>query len=85
MAATIKSDNGKRRGKAGAVRIDTVDARGRLKARLEPCWARITAGCHGQDRKITLPPATAAFFAEQCKGKLPTAPLLARADGSAWN
>ncbi len=40
---------------------------------------------HGQDRKITLPPATAAFFAEQCKGKLPTAPLLARADGSAWN
>ena len=40
---------------------------------------------HGQDRKITLPPATAAFFAEQCKDKLPTAPLLARADGSAWN
>ena len=40
---------------------------------------------HGQDRKITLPPATAAFFAEQCKGKLPSAPLLARADGSAWN
>lgn len=40
---------------------------------------------HGQDRKITLPLATAAFFAEQCKGKLPTAPLLARADGSAWN
>ena len=40
---------------------------------------------HGQDRKITLPPRTAAFFAEQCKDKLPTAPLLARADGSAWN
>ena len=40
---------------------------------------------HGQDRKITLPPKTAAFFAEQGKGKLPTAPLLARADGSAWN
>lgn len=40
---------------------------------------------HGQDRKITLPPATAAFFAEQCKDKLPTAPLLARANGSAWN
>jgi integrase len=40
---------------------------------------------HGQDRKITLPPATAAFFAEHCAGKLPTAPLLARADGSAWN
>ena len=40
---------------------------------------------HGQDRKITLPPATAAFVAAQCKDKLPTAPLLARADGSAWN
>ena len=40
---------------------------------------------HGQDRKITLPPATAAFFAEQCNNKLPTAPLLTRADGSAWN
>ena len=40
---------------------------------------------HGQDRKITLPPVTAAFFAEQCKNKLPTAPLLTRADGSAWN
>ena len=39
---------------------------------------------HGQDRKITLPPATAAFFAEQGQNKLPTAPLLARADGSAW-
>ena len=40
---------------------------------------------YGQDRKITLPPATAAFFTEQGKDKLPTAPLLARADGSAWN
>ncbi len=39
----------------------------------------------GGDRKITLPPATAAFFAEQAKGKLPAAPLLSRADGSAWN
>jgi integrase len=40
---------------------------------------------HGQDRKITLPPATATFFAQQGKDKLPIAPLLARADGSAWN
>ena len=39
----------------------------------------------GGDRKITLRPATAAFFAEQCKDKLPTAPLFARDDGSAWN
>lgn len=39
----------------------------------------------GEDRRITLPKDTAAFFAEQAKGKLPAAPLLARADGSAWN
>jgi integrase len=39
----------------------------------------------GQDRKITLPSSTAAFFAEQAKGKLPNAPLFARADGVAWN
>lgn len=40
---------------------------------------------HGQERKITLPKATADFFAAQAKGKLPAAPLLARADGAAWN
>jgi integrase len=40
---------------------------------------------HGQDRKITLPKDTAAFFGEQCKDKLPAAPLLARADGTAWS
>jgi len=40
---------------------------------------------HGQDRKITLPAATAAFFAQHCRDKLPTAPLFARADGSPWN
>lgn len=39
----------------------------------------------GQDRKISLPPATAAFFAEQTKNKLPNAPLVARADGQFWN
>jgi integrase len=39
----------------------------------------------GADRKINLPPATAAFFAEQAKDKLPGAPLLARADGQFWN
>ena len=39
----------------------------------------------GADRKITLPAATAAFFAEQCKSKLPSAPLFARADGRAWD
>lgn len=39
----------------------------------------------GRDRKIKLPPATAKFFAEQAKNKLPTAALLTRADGKAWN
>ena len=39
----------------------------------------------GQDRKITLPASTAAFFAEQSKGKTPSAALFARANGSAWN
>jgi integrase len=39
----------------------------------------------GQDRRITLPPQTAAFVAEQAKGKTPAAPLFARADGKAWD
>lgn len=40
---------------------------------------------HGKDRKITLPPVTAAFFDSHCKGKLPGAPLFSRADGKAWD
>ena len=36
-------------------------------------------------RQIKLPPATAAFFAGQARGKSPSAPLLARATGSAWS
>lgn len=39
----------------------------------------------GEDRSIKLPPATAAFFAEQTTKKLPAAPLFARADGLAWS
>ncbi|MCP5262399.1 MAG: tyrosine-type recombinase/integrase [Rhodoferax sp.] len=39
----------------------------------------------GKDRRITLPPVTAKLFAEQCKNKLPTAPIFTRADGKAWN
>jgi integrase len=39
----------------------------------------------GKDRKITLPPATATFFEARCKDKLPGAPLVARADGRAWD
>lgn len=38
-----------------------------------------------QARSITLPTATAALFAQQCRGKLPSAPIFARADGKAWN
>ena len=37
-----------------------------------------------RDRKITLPPESAAFFAEAKKNKLPAAPLFARADGVRW-
>lgn len=39
----------------------------------------------GKGRVISLPPATADFFAAQARGKLPLAPLLARADGRRWD
>ena len=39
----------------------------------------------GKDRRIKMPDVTATFFEEACRGKLPSAPLLARADGKAWN
>jgi site-specific recombinase XerD len=39
----------------------------------------------GNDRRITVPAATAEFLAAQCKGKLPGAALLPRPDGSHWN
>ena len=39
----------------------------------------------GKDRKIKLPPATAAVFETAAMGKLPAAPLFARADGKAWD
>lgn len=39
----------------------------------------------GRDRRIKLPPRTAGFFADQSKDKLPTAPLLSRADGKEWD
>ena len=38
-----------------------------------------------QDLKISLPAATAAFFTEQAKDKLPAAPLFARFEGNEWN
>lgn len=39
----------------------------------------------GRDRKIKLPQQTADFFADQCEGKAPAAPLFARAGGHPWN
>jgi integrase len=39
----------------------------------------------GKDRRIKMPDVTATFFEEASKDKLPSAPLLARADGKAWN
>lgn len=39
----------------------------------------------GGGRRIALPTATVAFLAEQARRKLPGAPLLARADGGAWD
>jgi site-specific recombinase XerD len=39
----------------------------------------------GKDRKITLPDATAMFFANLCKDKLPAAPLFCRSNGKAWD
>ncbi len=39
----------------------------------------------GGDRKVKLPEATAALFTEAARDKLPAAPLLARANGAAWD
>lgn len=38
----------------------------------------------GAERRITVPPATAAFLTTQAKGKLPGAPLIGRASGQHW-
>jgi integrase len=39
----------------------------------------------GKDRRIKVPEVTAIFFDAAAKDKLPSAPLLSRADGKAWN
>lgn len=39
----------------------------------------------GGDRKISLPKASATFFAGQCRNKTSLAPLISRADGKRWN
>lgn len=48
--------------------------------------ATLTIGADkaGRDRRITLPKSTASLFAAQTRGKLPAAPLFARADGKPW-
>jgi integrase len=40
---------------------------------------------NGKPRQFTLPQTLANFLAKQCKGKLPSAPIFARVDGSAWS
>jgi len=40
---------------------------------------------NGNPRQITVPPVIADFFAENVKGKLPAAPIFARANGDIWN
>jgi integrase len=39
----------------------------------------------GGDRRIKLPKQTSTFFGVQARDKLPSAPLLARGDGKAWD
>jgi site-specific recombinase XerD len=46
---------------------------------------RIGTDKAGAERRIKLPPTTAALFADATRGKLPTAPLFGRADGRAWD
>ena len=59
----------------------------RTVADFEPRLSTLRIGTdkNGTARTIPLPPETAALFAQQCKDKLPAAPLFARGDGSAWN
>lgn len=40
---------------------------------------------NGNPRQIALPEVLADFFGEQVKGKLPAAPIFARANGEVWN
>ena len=40
---------------------------------------------NGNPRQIALPSVLADFFAAQVKGKLPAAPIFARANGEVWN
>lgn len=64
----------------GAVAARTV-------ADFEPRLSTLHIGTdkNGKARTIPLPAETAALIADQCKSKLPAAPIFARADGAAWN
>src|SRR5690606_36818552 len=46
---------------------------------------RIGTDKTGAGRYVLLPEASVVLFKEQAKGKLPTAPLFSRWNGSAWN
>ena len=49
-------------------------------------WVRVHCeNTTAKDRCIKLPDVTAEHFEAAVKEKLPTAPLLSRADGMAWN
>ena len=39
----------------------------------------------GGDRRISLPPNTAKFFAGMCKGKLPAAPIFTNSQARPWS
>jgi len=60
-------------------KLQAGDFDGRLKV------LKIGQDKSGMDRRIKLPDVTAEFFEAASKDKLPTAPLLSRADGKAWN
>lgn len=66
-----------RPGAMAALKVSAFDAR----------LATLTIGKDkaGGDRCIGLPEGSAVFLAERCKDKQPDAPLLPRADGTAWN
>lgn len=40
---------------------------------------------NGNPRQMTMPQASADFFAKQAKGKLPAAPIFSRTGGAEWN
>ena len=64
---------------AALAKLQAGDLDGRLKV------LKIGQDKSGMDRRIKLPDVTAEFFEAASKDKMPTAPLLSRAGGKAWN